>query len=223
MLAVGALSLTALTPRSLSDPPPAPPAPEPVPERGTCGVSVPCPPPGHEGWFRLVQGQLASRVPGLSGRERVRLALTILEEAERALLDPLLVLAMIEVESGFDPLALSERGARGLMQLRPSTLLREAERWQLVGTDPHDPVLNVRAGVRYFRRLLDLFRSPDLALMAYNAGPNRISGYMRAGEIPERFHAYPRRVRAEANRLRRALALEPEAAMAQRRTGAVLQ
>jgi soluble lytic murein transglycosylase-like protein len=82
---------------------------------------------------------------------------------------------------------------------------RELERHGLVLDDPHDPVANVQAGVRYHRRLLDAFGRAEVALMAYNAGPNRILGYLREGEIPARFHVYPRRVLAELGRLRRAM------------------
>jgi len=143
-------------------------------------------------------------MPELDEEERVRLATAIAEEAEEASLDPLLVLAVIGVESGFDPEAVSERGAQGLMQLRPSTMQREVERARLEADDPEDPVLNVRAGVRYYRRLLDAFRqNHDLALMAYNAGPQRISRLLREeGGVPERYRGYPRRVRAELRRLR---------------------
>jgi hypothetical protein len=52
--------------------------------------------------------------------------------------------------------------------------------------------------------------------MAYNAGPNRILGYLREGEIPERFFAYPRRVKAELKRLRRIVA-EPQVIVADAR------
>jgi soluble lytic murein transglycosylase-like protein len=98
----------------------------------------------------------------------------------------------------------------GLMQLRGPTLRGELSRHGL-GGDPADPVVNVRAGVRYLRRLFDAFPREDVALMAYNAGPNRILGYLREGEIPERFHSYPRRVKAVLHRLqRRALALASE-------------
>ncbi len=48
--------------------------------------------------------------------------------------------------------------------------------------------------------------------MAYNAGPNRILAYLREGEVPERFHAYPRRVRTELRRLRRSIDGAPLAA-----------
>jgi soluble lytic murein transglycosylase-like protein len=145
---------------------------------------------------------LATRIPNFPTDERARLAATIAREAEEARLDPMLVMAVIEVESGFDVAALSGAGAKGLMQLRVPTMQRELRRHGLDG-DPGDPVMNVRAGVRYLHRLVKAFGHEDLALMAYNAGPNRILGYLRAGEIPERFRVYPRRVRAELHRLRR--------------------
>ncbi len=59
--------------------------------------------------------------------------------------------------------------------------------------------------MRYLRRLLDAFGREEVALMAYNAGPNRILGYLREGEIPARFHAYPRRVQAVHRKLRRSV------------------
>jgi soluble lytic murein transglycosylase-like protein len=152
-----------------------------------------------------IHDRLAERVPGLEADLRQRLAFAIVREAEAARLDPLLVVAVIEVESRFDADALSEAGAAGLMQLRQPTLLRELRR-QGIGGDPKDPVKNVQAGVHYLRRLLDAFGREEVALMAYNAGPNRILGYLREGGIPERFQVYPRRVRAELHRLRRDLA-----------------
>jgi soluble lytic murein transglycosylase-like protein len=155
--------------------------------------------------IRRVEGELRVRAAALPEADRARLARTVVLEAEAARLDPLLVLALIEVESSFRPGALSQAGAKGLMQLREPTLRRELERSGITYQDPHDPVVNVQAGVRYLRRLMDAFGREELALMAYNAGPNRILGYLREGEIPDRFHAYPRRVRAEMRRLRRTL------------------
>jgi soluble lytic murein transglycosylase-like protein len=149
-----------------------------------------------------VERMLARKMPGVERAERLRLARAIMEEARFAALDPLFVVAVIAVESGFDRAAESVRGARGLMQLRGPTLEAEAERSKLDG-DLEDPVTNVRAGVRYYRRLLAAFGSHDLALMAYNAGPNRILRYLREeGEVPERFHDYPRKVNAELAKLR---------------------
>ncbi len=159
-------------------------------------------PPQLSETFRQIDDRLAERLPALSVEERGRLAAAIVGESDEAQLDPLLVLAVIEVESRFDTDALSGAGAQGLMQLREPTLRRELLRQGLDG-DLRDPVSNVRAGVRYLRRLMDAFPREDVALMAYNAGPNRILGYLRDGGIPDRFHVYPRRVNAVLRRLRR--------------------
>jgi soluble lytic murein transglycosylase-like protein len=160
------------------------------------------------------------RVPRLSELDRARLSETIVDEAVAARIDPLLVLALIEVESSYDPRAISVAGARGLMQLLPTTMRSEAERSRIAFADPHEPVANVQAGVRYLRRLLDAFGREDIALMAYNAGPNRILGYLREGGIPDLFQEYPRRVKAEHRRLRRSFGvdLKPVLAEIPRRT-----
>jgi soluble lytic murein transglycosylase len=180
-----------------------------------CALDRPCFDPSQAAWVDRLDAQLAVRVPGLLAAERSRLAETIVAEAAEARIDPLLVLALIEVESSFDLDALSGRGARGLMQLRPTTMRREAERSGIEFGDPHEPVAIVQAGVRYLRRLLDAFGREELALMAYNAGPNRILAYLRAGDIPQRFQAYPRRVNAELRRLRRTFSVEPPPAVAE--------
>ena len=151
---------------------------------------------------RRVHAQVAARMAGETPNVRRRLAQAILTEAELASLDPLLVLALIHVESSFNPHAVSEAGAHGLMQLLEPTMRRELERSGIPAADPHDPVANVRAGVRYLRRLVDAFGDVDAALMAYNAGPNRIRGHLKRGAIPGRFHVYPQRVHGEMQRLR---------------------
>lgn len=91
-------------------------------------------------------------------------------------LDPELVRAVIQVESAFDPLARSRRGAMGLMQLMPDTA-RELE----VG-DVWDPEENIRGGTTYLRRMLDRFEGKlELALAGYNAGPSVVEKY---GRVP---------------------------------------
>jgi hypothetical protein len=168
-----------------------------------CGGLSPCPSPERLHRLGELERLLAERMPTLPESDRSRLADVIYDEAKDASLDPLLVLAVIAVESGFDHGAESGRGAVGLMQLRPSTLRHEAERSGIDDDDPDDPVVNVRAGVRYFRRLLRAFGSTDVALMAYNAGPNRILKYLQEeGAIPDRFLVYPKRVKGELRRLR---------------------
>jgi soluble lytic murein transglycosylase-like protein len=184
-------------------------------EPPVCALDRACFPGGREAWIDRIGERLALRAPEIPGPDRTRLVETIVDEALAARIDPVLVLAVIEIESRFDPAARSHRDARGLMQLRPATMRSEAERSGISFQDPHDPVANVQAGVRYLRRLLDAFGRTDVALMAYNAGPNRILGFLREGGIPERFHAYPRKVRAEERRLRRRLGLEPPAALAE--------
>jgi rubrerythrin len=159
-----------------------------------------------------IHGQVAARMPRESPGVHRRLARAILAEAERARLDPLLVLALIHTESSFDPGAISEAGAHGLMQLLEPTMRLERARAGLPPADPHDPVANVQAGVRYLRRLIDAFGDVDAALMAYNAGPTRIRGHLRRGGIPARFLVYPRRVNVELKRLRVAVKEAPPGA-----------
>ncbi len=90
-------------------------------------------------------------------------------------LDPGLIRAVIRVESNNDPLAISPKGAQGLMQLMPGTQAH------LGVTDPFDPRANVEAGSLYLRRQLDAFGTLELALAAYNAGPGNVQ---RHGGIP---------------------------------------
>jgi soluble lytic murein transglycosylase-like protein len=83
-----------------------------------------------------------------------------------------LIDAMVRVESGYNPRAVSRKGAMGLMQLMPDTA-----RFLKV-TDPFDPEQNVRAGVRYFAHLLDYYAGDlPMALAAYNAGRTAVDRY----------------------------------------------
>ncbi len=87
-----------------------------------------------------------------------------------------LVRAVIRVESDYDPRAISSSGARGLMQLMPTT----AERMQV--RDIHDPRENIFGGVRYLRVLANMFNGDlELTLAAYNAGEGAVMQY---GGIP---------------------------------------
>jgi soluble lytic murein transglycosylase-like protein len=96
-------------------------------------------------------------------------------------------------------------------------MAKEAARNGMAAGDPDDPVANVRLGIRYFRRLLELFGREDRALMAYNAGPNRIGELLQRGRIPAYYRAYPARVFAEQRRLREAFGLVPATAVADAR------
>lgn len=100
----------------------------------------------------------------------------VIEAASRHGLDPLLVMAVVEAESGHQPNLVSGRGAVGLMQISP-----EIAAWAGL-TDPADPLANLEAGCRFLAWLLDSFGGDvTLALAAYNAGPGAVR---RWGTVP---------------------------------------
>jgi soluble lytic murein transglycosylase-like protein len=152
-----------------------------------------------------LEAVLAKVAKSLDPSLRSKLAEAVLSESVRAGYDPLFVLALVSVESGFRLSASSERGASGLMQLMPSTFAWISGREPDIGGDERaaaeDPVIDVRLAVRYIHWLEKRFHSRDEALMAYNAGPRRLSDHKKAGEIPENLRDYPRRVLREYRRL----------------------
>jgi soluble lytic murein transglycosylase-like protein len=104
-------------------------------------------------------------------------------------LDPELVLAVIEVESDYDPQARSPKNAQGLMQLIPATAARFGV------TNVWDPVENLRGGMAYLRTLLDYFGGDlELALAAYNAGEQAVEEHGGIPPYPET-RAYVKRVK----------------------------
>ena len=97
------------------------------------------------------------------------------DAAGRHGVDPLLVDSVIRVESNYNPLAVSPKGAEGLMQLIPAT----ARRFGV--TNSFDVKENIEAGVTYLKYLLDMFGDDRLAVAAYNAGESAV---MRYGDVP---------------------------------------
>jgi soluble lytic murein transglycosylase-like protein len=96
----------------------------------------------------------------------------IVESGKRNSVDPLLLYSIMHQESSFKPRAMSNKGARGLMQLIPST----ASRFGV--TNIWDPKQNIEGGARYMRFLLNLFNGDvRLALAGYNAGEGAVMKY----------------------------------------------
>ena len=96
----------------------------------------------------------------------------ILKAALRHKIDPALVKAIIMAESGYNPRAISRNGAKGLMQLMPSTA-------KSLGVENiFDPEHNINGGVRYLKRMVNRFSGDlKLALAAYNAGTRKVLNY----------------------------------------------
>ncbi|MGQ9922027.1 MAG: lytic transglycosylase domain-containing protein [Desulfobacca sp.] len=114
-------------------------------------------------------------VPGVPGRRLSpgatdpRLSKIINKYASQQGIDPRLVQVVIRHESGFDPTAVSPKGAMGLMQLMPETAAA------LGVEDPFDVEQNIKGGIRFLKICLNRFdQNLPLALAAYNAGPGRV-------------------------------------------------
>src|SRR5687767_13230882 len=96
----------------------------------------------------------------------------IVDSGRRNAVDPLLLYAIMHQESTFKPRAMSNKGARGLMQLMPGTAVRFGV------TSIWDPKQNIEGGTRYMRFLLDKFEgNVQLALAGYNAGEGAVMKY----------------------------------------------
>jgi soluble lytic murein transglycosylase-like protein len=118
------------------------------------------PPPSPEPLEPEVDSKASNYLPIVQDFESI-----IQEAGERYRVDPSLIRAVIQAESGGNPFAVSRAGARGLMQLMPETAA------ELGVTNSFDPTQNIMGGTSYLSRLLDRYRGDvKLALAAYNWG-----------------------------------------------------
>ena len=129
------------------------PYPEPQPEAEEGSRDAPVEAPGIEPLAMGPYGEIITSMAEIHG------------------VDPVLVRALIRVESGDQPSARSNKGAMGLMQLMPSTARLYKVR------NPYVPTANIAAGVKHLKSLLDRFATVDLALAAYNAGEGAVKKF----------------------------------------------
>ncbi|MGQ9473265.1 MAG: lytic transglycosylase domain-containing protein [Candidatus Caldatribacteriaceae bacterium] len=133
-------------------------------------------------FVKMGDGGVSPRAPKQQGKTDVSpksFEFLVEEYARKYDMDPKLVKKLIQIESGFDPQALSPKGAMGLMQLMPETC-------QDLGIkDPFNVEENLEGGIRYLKNLMCQFQDVRLALAAYNAGPGRVREYGGVPPFPE--------------------------------------
>lgn len=151
---------------------------------------------------KIVAPEGQRRQPGRFWRAQVGIDELVRQAAAKYGVDPLLVHAVIEVESNYNPFAVSPKGAGGLMQLMEATAQR------LGVANRFAPWENIDAGVRYLKYLQDLFPDERLALAAYNAGEgavikhNNIPPYEETRDYVERVRRRYEELKRQARRLR---------------------
>jgi len=133
---------------------------------------------------------ISKHYTGLDEKNAVRIPELILVESKKYGYDPLFLTALIITESSFYNWAKSNRGARGLMQLRPATAIALASETHLKWRGNRtlfDPEKNIALGAYYLNKMVSRFGNLTLALEAYNHGPSRLSKYLRKGYQPKRY------------------------------------
>jgi len=144
---------------------------------------------------KLGVGRFMKDSPALWADERRRVEAAIVRESRRNGLDPLLVSAVIQVESRFDPFAVSGAGACGLMQLMPPTAQWLTGESAMRPAYLFNPVLNIELGTTYLAGLMKDFGGDlNQALIAYNAGPTVAKSVRRGSRAWRRLEGYPKAV-----------------------------
>lgn len=142
----------------------------------------------------------------LSSKERLELASIITEQAELHNLDPLLVIALIHVESTFNTNAQSHKGAKGLMQLLPNTaryINKKTDKGIPENSNLFDAKTNIALGSAYMEYLLNKTNGNlEYALAAYNMGPANMFRAKRENKVPK---AYSNKVLKEYAKLQKAV------------------
>jgi soluble lytic murein transglycosylase len=115
----------------------------------------------------------------------------LIEESTKAKFDPVFVLAVIETESKFNPLAIGTVGERGLMQIRPETAAWLAKKYDLVYKGPKSleyPAINIKFGVAYMKYLRQSFSGhASKYVSAYNVGPRKLRQMLAEQKRPQEY------------------------------------
>ena len=136
----------------------------------------------------------APTAPSSAAQNPTRLDEVVANASSRHQIDPDFINSVIHAESGFNPRAVSPKGAQGLMQLMPQTASK------LGVVNAFDPAANVEGGTAYLRELLEKYNYDMIkALAAYNAGPQRVAQYHGVPPYRET-QAYVARIVREFNR-----------------------
>jgi soluble lytic murein transglycosylase len=152
------------------------------------GVTVFTDNPVHAGYKIHVRERGSFRLASLTGYYPYRDV--VIEACTIYSMDEALIRAVMEVESDYNRFAISSAGARGLMQLMPQTAQHLGVR------NVWDPRQNIHAGTAYLKRFIKRFSgNMELALAAYNAGPNAVVEYGQVPPYPQTVN-YVRKVKA---------------------------
>lgn len=150
--------------------------------------------------------EIARARPRMAPERLRRVSVSLVNEARRHRLDPLLLTAVARVESGYNPFATSHAGARGLLQLMIPTsrelLERRGEQLGHEG-ELYDIETNVALGAEYLARMITRFPTLEGALLAYNRGPTGARAVLGGDASQRALAGYPRLVLDEHRRLAR--------------------
>jgi soluble lytic murein transglycosylase len=125
----------------------------------------------------------------LSDHELRTISEIVYDESSKKKVDYRLVLAIMKIESNFRNSAISRKGARGLLQVKPSLAKYVAQdvgvHWK-GDTTLHEPDKNIKIGVHFFSQLIEDFDSINMALHAYHVGPTRLKEIVADKKKPEK-------------------------------------
>ncbi len=138
----------------------------------------------HEAQKRLEVQSVLTENDRYLGHNAEVLAKFIIEKSKQYDMDPFLVLAVIKTESNFRSYAVSNKGAVGLMQIKPSTASIIADEIHYPYSGSHslnNGKINIMLGMHYIAKMMEKFKDIELALEAYNMGPSRLRKNLRKG------------------------------------------